>query len=330
MRLRTFTAHDMPSAMQQVREALGEDAVILSSQKSKKGVSITAAVEQNEESKLEKFTPAHPPQATEPLRFHIHEILRFHNLPELFIAKILQKSTDDELSSLQAEHHASGRSDERHLLRLALEKLTASYFNYHPITLKKGNILMLIGPPGIGKTLTIARIAAKLTMDKQPLLVITTDNKRAGGIEQLQAFTNILGHPLKVAPTYSALAQHIKSAKKQAHVLIDTTGCNPYDAAELDELTTFASLEGVEPVLTLSAGGDSLEAIDMVEAFMALPIKRLLVTRADTARRFGGVLAAAAAHNLAFCNASSSSSITDPLLPMDETLLAQLLLKYKY
>ncbi len=83
---------------------------------------------------------------------------------------------------------------------------------------------MLIGPPGIGKTLTIARIAAKLTMDKQSLLVITTDNKRAGGIEQLQAFTNILGHPLKVAPSRAALAQYLKSAKKQTHVLIDTAG----------------------------------------------------------------------------------------------------------
>jgi flagellar biosynthesis protein FlhF len=112
-------------------------------------------------------------------------------------------------------------------------------------------------------------------------------------------------------------------------VLIDTAGCNPYDQAELDELTAFAEQEDVEPVLALPAGGDSLEAIDMVESFMQLPVKRLLVTRADTTRRFGSVLAAAAAHELSFCNLSNSPSVTKPLMPMNDNVLANLLLKYK-
>jgi flagellar biosynthesis protein FlhF len=168
-------------------------------------------------------------------------------------------------------------------------------------------------------------------MQKEQVLVITTDNKRAGGVEQLQAFINILDQPLKVAASPHALAQYLKSAEKYEYVLIDTAGCNPYDKQEINELAEFSEQgKNIEPVLALPAGGDSLEAIDTVEAFMALPVRRLLVTRADTARRFGGVLAAAAAHGLAFCNASSSSSVTDPLLPLDEVLLAQLLLKYRY
>jgi len=325
MRLRTFNAPDMPTAMQQVREALGDDAVILSSQMHRgKGVSVTAAVEQEESSELrgtsyEKKEENNPlatrnsQLATEHIRFEVQETLRFHNIPELFIAKIMNADRD------------AWKKDARH----SLEKLLAAYFTFEPLHLERGHTLMLVGPPGIGKTLTIARIAARLTMDKRPVFVVTTDNKRAGGIEQLQAFTNILGQPLKVATSHTALAQYLKSLSKQSHVLIDTAGCNPYDKEELAELAAFAAQENIEPVLAMAAGGDSLEAIDTVETFMQLPIKRLLVTRADTARRFGGIVAAAAAHGLSFCNASSSSSITDHLLPIDESLLARLLLKYK-
>ncbi len=52
--------------------------------------------------------------------------------------------------------------------------------------------IMLVGPPGVGKTLTIARLAAQIAIQKHKLAVITTDNKRAGGVRQLQAFTDIL------------------------------------------------------------------------------------------------------------------------------------------
>ena len=72
-----------------------------------------------------------------------------------------------------------------------------------------------------------------------------------------------------------------------------------------------------------------METIDIVEVFRELPIKRILVTRADATRRFGGILAAAAAHGLGFCNISRSASITDNIQALEPNLLAQMLLKYK-
>ena len=105
-------------------------------------------------------------------------------------------------------------------------------------------------------------------MEKHPgLAVITTDSKRAGGIEQLQAFTNILDLPLKVATSRKELARITSKRCRNMRVLIDTAGCNPYDKAEMKELKDYA-IDGIEPVLVLPAGGDSLEAIDIAEAFM--------------------------------------------------------------
>lgn len=337
MRLRTFTAPDMPSAMRMVREALGEHAIILTSEADRgKGVKLTAAVEAHDDAPRVRPVEAAPVMmkthpAAGQLRFEIQNILRFHNVPELFVAKIVQKASDAELSSILALHGAGHDRSPGQLFRLALEKLTAAYFKFTPLRLDgTPSRLMLIGPPGIGKTLTIAKLATKLAMGRQKVTVFTMDNKRAGGVEQLQAFTGILGLPLTVVTGLEDLRQQLKSVAANMHVLIDTAGCNPYAREDVNELKACASLAGIEPVMVMAAGGDSLEAIDMVESFTgALPIERLLITHADMARRFGGVLAAAAAHGLAFSQISGSSSIAEPLQSLDGASLAQLLLKYQ-
>ena len=125
------------------------------------------------------------------------------------------------------------------------------------------------------------------------------------------------------------MANQIKALPKDSDIIIDTAGCNPYDSKEMLALKKLVAQSGVEPIMVLPAGGDSSETIDIVEAFSDFSIKRLLITRADTTRRFGSILSAAAAHKLAFCNISTSSSIVNSLEPMDGNVLAQMLLRYQ-
>ncbi len=341
MRLRTFTAANMPAAINMVRETLGDDAIIISSKEilnGTRGISVTAAADSDhrpvmnghkkENANILPLTTHHSSLSTDSLRFDIQNILRFHNLPELYIAKLMQKASDPLLASALALHRISGDKNLRQLHRLALEKIMATFFEFAPLPLDDTRIkLMLVGVPGAGKTLTIAKMAARMSMEGQKLTVITTDNKRAGGVEQLEAFTRIMGIELKVATSKDELVKHLKNA--HARALIDTAGCNPYDRQECAELKEYASLPEIEPVLAVPAGGDASEAMDIVETFAALPIKRLLITRADTARRFGGILAAAATHGLALSNTSHSSSITDALPVVDAAMLGKLLLRYQ-
>ena len=342
MKLRNFTAASMPAALELVRAELGDEAIILSSQPiaGGKGVKVTAAIEQEDDLPREDSADDAPasnilegPHAQRPaqqLKHDILEILRFHNLPETLIQKILGSADEGQLSAALAMQRISGKQDSAELQRMMLEKLLGDFFVFHPLSFNAGSKpMMLVGPPGIGKTLTTAKLAAKLAMEKKPLVVITTDNKRAGGIEQLQAFTDILGIELAIASSRSGLLAHLQDAPRQARILIDSAGCNPFSADEICELETLCGHGDVEPVLVLPAGGDSLEAIDIVENFSNLPIKRLLVTRADTARRFGGILAAAAAHGLAFCNTSGSPGVADPLEALSGAQLADMLLRYR-
>ncbi len=339
MRLRSFTASSMPVAMKMVREEMGSSAIIISSQNlGPRSVQVTAAIEVEDEPAPATNGKHAPKEMLEPetsedasdLRFQMQNTLRFHNLPELFTAKIMQTVTDREFGSMAGLMRIGGRNDPDRLQRLAMEKLLGGYFSFNPLPFDKpGTRIMLVGAPGIGKTFTVAKMAAKLAMEKTPFSVVTTDNKRAGGVEQLKAYTDILETDLKVVTSKTELAQHIAGLPAYTHVLIDTAGCNAYENSEMKEISSFATLDGIEPVMVMAAGGDSLEAIDMAEPFAGLPIRRLLVTRADTARRFGGVLAAAAAHGLSFSNISASSSIVDTLQPADAASMAQLLLRYQ-
>ncbi len=132
----------MPAAMKQVREALGDNAIILSSQshKGKKGVSVTAAVEQEDDElrsdewpeRKSSSTASNSQPATESLRFQIQETLRFHNIPELFIAKIMNAD------------RGAWKANSRH----CLEKLLAAYFRFEPLNFSSP----LGGAPGEGGT----------------------------------------------------------------------------------------------------------------------------------------------------------------------------------
>src|ERR1700722_813704 len=137
--------------------------------------------------------------------------------------------------------------------------------------------LLFVGPPGAGKTLTVARLATRLVMEGSQPLVITADGKRAGATEELAAFTKLLGIRLVVACNPVTLGRAL--AYRSGAVLIDTPGCNPFAPAELQELSALAATATATPVLVLPAGLDPAEAGEVAHAFAAIGARQLLATR---------------------------------------------------
>src|SRR4051812_41625362 len=129
MLLRTFSAPDMPTAIKMMRESLGDNAIILSTEANKgtKGITVTAAVEKDDD---EPYIPAtakksaqQPPTTSlDQLRFEIQNVLRFHNVPELYVAKMLRKTPDREFSSMVELLKISAKGDTKKLLAVTMEK----------------------------------------------------------------------------------------------------------------------------------------------------------------------------------------------------------------
>ncbi|MBL8705458.1 MAG: hypothetical protein JNM30_11460 [Rhodospirillales bacterium] len=314
MRLKTFTAPSMPEAMRLVRDQLGPDAIIVSSQPADKGkgVIVTAAIEQAPEPVV-----ATPAVAADPVE-RMTETLANHGTPGAIadrllavVAKALSRTSDP---------------------AIAMGAALDSVFGFAPLgtpepARRGGRPVMLVGPPAVGKTVTVAKLAARAVMARKPVMLVTMDTRRAGAVDQLAAFARVLKVDLGEAADAEGLKHFLRSAGDQA-VIVDTPGVNPFNAAEMAEIAAAAEAVHAEPVLLMPAGLDVADSAEIAEAFAAIGAGRMIATRVDLARRLGGLLSAAQAGRLAFAEVSVTPQIADGLSPLNPVALARLLLPW--
>ena len=143
-----------------------------------------------------------------------------------------------------------------------------------------GHILMLVGPTGVGKTTTIAKLAARAALiDNRRVGVITLDNYRVGGVDQIRTFTDLIGVPLQVADGPAQLAGLIDPSNELT--LIDTAGRSPRDRAAIDELALHIDGLDIEVHLVIPAGATAAQIDELVQRYSALAPTRLLFTKID-------------------------------------------------
>lgn len=152
--------------------------------------------------------------------------------------------------------------------------------------------IALVGPTGVGKTTTIAKLAAtfKLKQGKQVGL-ITMDTYRIAAVDQLQTYANIIGVPLHVVSAPAEMAEAVGKCAGCDVVLIDTAGRSQRDDPRLEELRTF--LEAAAPHethLVLSSTCTQRVLEDTIERFSKIRTERIIFTKLDEAVTFGVVL----------------------------------------
>jgi flagellar biosynthesis protein FlhF len=359
MRLKSFYANNMTEAMKMVRDALGEDAIIIATREEDggKSVRVTAAIEPERmsvgagASEPEYVSPMDDNDGTEE-RAMLNELNIDERSPAFEIGNEgvagadswLQHDDEDdesavveELTEVMLRHSVPeevtdqviscatvlGMSDPYLALSSAIEHL----FTFKPIQarpLKKP--IMLVGAPGVGKTLTSAKLAARAVMNNLSAAVITTDTLRAGGIEQLQAFTRILKVPLIKATSPAALAKAIDQSKGLDQIIIDTGGANPFNKDDMKTLALLAAAADIEPILVMGAGADANESGEIARIFSTMGVRRMVTTRLDVARRLGGLLNAAHEGGLSFAEMSDTPQVADGLQGLSPKKMSKILM----
>ncbi len=349
MRIRTFTAATMAEAMDLVREGLGDDAIIVSTHQGRRGrgVEVRAAVEDlpspaasqrvaatlDETADLEArlaarlraelgavgptrsndATPADLPPRPEPRSNpdlkDLGQALVFHRLPSALGKALLR----------DAKRFDAGSAEE------ALAAAIETRFGFAPLADAPRRPLMLLGPPGVGKTASAAKLAARAVLSGASVSLVTTDTVKAGGIAQMEAFAGLLEAPCHAADTPEALKSVLLARREQA-TIVDTPGTNPFNRAEREDLIDFLKAFDVEPVLVLAAGADVADITDSARIFQEMGARRVIITRLDVARRLGSVLWLLQSTGLALAHGSRTPYLADGLMPMDPRSLARLIM----
>jgi flagellar biosynthesis protein FlhF len=152
--------------------------------------------------------------------------------------------------------------------------------------------IALVGPTGVGKTTTIAKLAANLCLrEHRKVGLITIDTYRIAAVEQLKTYAQIIDVPLEVVMAPNELADAVARLADKDVVLIDTSGRGQRDAAKMKELRTYFDVvkpDEVHLVLSGTCGREVL--LEAVERFRPVGVDRVIFTKLDEAVGFGVML----------------------------------------
>jgi flagellar biosynthesis protein FlhF len=306
MRLRVVDAPDGPTALARIRETLGPDAFIVTTKERPDGISVLAAVDVGEDELDRLLAPA----PDERVAARIVSCLARHGVPPALIEALKPPSGDSAEDPAGDAEPVLARSLARHL-------------DLTPLGPDWSRPLMLVGPPGAGKTAAVAKLATALVVAGQTVTVVTTDVERAGALAQLGQLLVPLGlepHPAADPRTLAALCC------RGDRVLIDSAAVNPFRGRDLARLAGLLQAARAEPVLVMAAGGAVEDAAETAGNLALIGARRMIATRLDMARSLGGLLAAADAR-LAIAAVGTSPLIGKPLAALSAAALARLLLR---
>ena len=358
---KTYRAGTMKEALAQVRRDLGSRAVILGTREVRRRrvfglggremIEVTAS-----DGATIGAAPAIAPASHDALHAQFGEQLgRLHAmvsdlskhgridhlLPDLpaglvpTYAQLLEAEVPEVLARKLVRHVADRiEPDELHrpgALRDALcEAVEACVPVAPPIAAVAGTrrVVALVGPTGVGKTTTVAKLAAnfKLAHGLKPGLV-TVDTYRIAAVEQLRTYAEIIDLPLAVANAPGEMRRAIDELGDVDLVLIDTAGRSPRDEVKIRELADFLAAvrpDEVHLVLSAVAGERSLRAA--VERFAVARADRLILTKLDEADGLGGVLAVLGHADRPVSYLTTGQAVPDDIEPADRARLARLIL----
>ncbi|MBY5990747.1 flagellar biosynthesis protein FlhF [Ferrimonas balearica] len=193
--------------------------------------------------------------------------------------------------------------------------------------LNEGGVIALVGPTGVGKTTTVAKLAARFVARYgiNQVALVTTDNYRIGAQEQLTTFGKIMGCPVRSAASVEELEEVIYQLRSRRLILIDTAGMGQRDmrlVEQLDQLTRSTRLP-IKPYLVLSATAQYRVLKETVERFRQIDLAGCIFTKLDEAHNLGEALSVLIQNQLPVCYLTDGQRVPEDLRTADPRYLAE-------
>ncbi len=230
-------------------------------------------------------------------------------------------------SHTNVKHYKNGDIVRRNLLQL-MQRMIKVAKPLEQIS-RVPYVVALVGPTGVGKTTTVAKIAANLKLFyNRKVALISADTYRIAAIEQLQTFANIANIPMSVAYSPQEIREAVLKYREKDIVLIDTVGRSPKHDQHLRELQKFvdaANPDEVHLVVSLTSSFGTM--LDVVNRFQLMRPNRLIFSKLDEASHTGNMMNVLYKHPLPVSYLTTGQTVPNDIVNADKGLLANLILK---
>ena len=188
--------------------------------------------------------------------------------------------------------------------------------------------MALVGPTGVGKTTTIAKLAANYHLkEKRRVGLITVDTYRIAAVEQLRTYADIIDLPMQVVSTPREMREAVGRMDNLDLILLDTAGRSPKDEVRIQELRAFlteADADEVHLVLSSVASARVLE--QTAERFAAVGTTSLILTKLDEATGLGNILPLVRTSQLPLSYLTNGQNVPDDIEVAESMRVARLIL----
>ena len=281
------------------------------------------AAEDQQNSLLEAMIGAHDQRSSGNLPSSLFQLYN-----ELIEADVDDQFARELLEDVQRHSTPAELANNRQVQENAAQNLVGRIQTVPPVNrCRERRIVALIGPTGVGKTTTIAKIAANLRLrDKRRVGLITVDTYRIAAVDQLRAYAQIIDLPMEVVTTPREMRTAITKLSDVDIILIDTAGRSSHDELHIQELKSMlseAQTDEVQLVLSSAAGGKHL--LRLVEQFGMSQPTSLILTKLDEVGSYGHLLPVLCG-GLPLSYTTHGQNVPDDIQPANPKLLVESIL----
>ena len=229
-------------------------------------------------------------------------------------------------------HDVAKYFSENNFDKLEMYEGLKSYFKKH-VQIKKEDkhrkFIMLIGPTGVGKTTTCAKIVANNWKNEKEVGFITADTYRLEAVSQLKAYANIMRVPIEVVKKPEELNSVIEKFRDKDLVLMDTAGRSPKNREQMDELKHYVESKGdnMETILVLSATSNLSVINETIEKFEKIGFDSIIITKLDETSRASSLLSIIKKYNYPIYYVTNGQSVPDDIEICTEEILTNIFIK---
>ena len=254
-----------------------------------------------------------------------------NRIEHILLSQGINQETANIISGFAQEHMLDTDLEDEQKILSFLHDTIADIFNIDVPEFTKNTQqkrMAFIGPTGVGKTTTLAKIAAKyLATQSNSIALITIDTYRIAAVEQLKVYGEIMHLPVEVVINPQQLVDALEKHDDKELILIDTAGRSPQDSLSIEEIQSFFTEDlQIENHLVLSATTRDNELLETLKAFKPFSINSTIFTKTDECTSLGVLLNTQIQNSTPLSYITNGQRVPEDIMEADKHILAQLII----